>query len=222
VLSLSALTNLGPPHLKHIFVAPYEELRGHKVSESVKMVGGTIEPGYQVAAVIFRASHVYPANARGMLQVVQKLEQSVVPEGRKRLIDSGTLSDSERNNLLNDDAVVSWSYTDKGYKSYYDSFCKIAQTFRCDPTYAARDLIGSINLAWHPLGFSMMKKPDICENRVSVCKKEDWNNLAEEIREEFGARAFLIDNLEINELGSRYLVEFDEPDKQVIPDIGPG
>jgi hypothetical protein len=220
LLALSALTNLGPPHLKYIFVAPYDELKGRTVSEAVKMVGGSLEPGYQVSAVIFRANHLYPANARGMLQVVQKLEKSVVSANGKRLIDSGTLSDVERQNLVNDDAIVSWSY--RSYRPYYENFCKVAQTFRCDPSYAARDLIGSINLDWHPLGFSMLKKPDICENKFSVCKNEEWSSVAKEIKDEFGARTFLIDNRELNDLGSRYLIEFDDPGRQVIPEIGPG
>lgn len=218
-LSISDLKNLGPPQLKYVFVAPYAELKGYKVAQAVTMLGGTVDPEDRVSAIIFRARHIYPANARGLMQVVQKLEQSVVPAAGKRLIDKSTFNEVENQNLLEDDAIVSWSWD--SYRSYYENFCKVAQTFRCDPTYTSRDLISAINPDWHPLGFSRIKKTNVCENKFAICKNKDWAENAKEIKSEFGSRIFLVDNLEIKELGTRYLIDFDKPDSQVIPEIGP-
>ena len=46
--------------------------------------------------------------------------------------------------------VWAWST----YGVHYPGYCKLAQEFRCDPTYAAHGALGEIDANWHPLGFS--------------------------------------------------------------------
>ena len=220
LLSIAELRALGPVSLKHVFVAPYEELRGYKVADAIGMVGGTLRPDEHVTGIIFRVAQIYPANARGLLQIVQKLERSVTPADSKRLIDQNTFNADEQRNLSDDDAIVSWSWD--SYRTYYPHFCKVAQEFRCDKNYASRQFMSALNDDWHPLGFARMKKAHACENRDAVCGyKQDWPEISKGISSDFGSRVFLMNNLEIKDLGSRYLIDFDRPELQVIPDIGP-
>ena len=52
------------------------------------------------------------------------------------------------------------------------------------------------------------------------CELMDWKNIKEKYRDDFGARVFLIRNLEISNIPGRIMIDFDRPADQVIPDIG--
>lgn len=94
----------------------------------------------------------------------------------------------------------------------------------CDkPAYSALDLVGSLNRDWHPLGFSQKIRPsnDSCDVPfASYCAFSDWKAVRSGFYNKFGARAFLIRNLEIDRIPGRILIDFENPEKQVIPDIG--
>jgi hypothetical protein len=76
-LALDRLQNLGPKEQVYSFVASYDELVGYTASEAVDKVGGSYRPDHHVSAVIFPllGQQLYPANARGLLQVVNDVEQ---------------------------------------------------------------------------------------------------------------------------------------------------
>ena len=80
-LAINALDKLGPKTQKFTFVAPYDELRGVTVKDAVRRIGGSYADGMHVSAVIFPLNQadegtdvLYPANARGLLQVVFAIE----------------------------------------------------------------------------------------------------------------------------------------------------
>jgi hypothetical protein len=91
---------------KFTLVANYQELRGYNVMDAVRMVGGQIRGFEHVEAIIFPLDQIlhdlYPANARGVLQVVQRLEDDSDPDGVKidhKSIVHGTLSEQESADL---------------------------------------------------------------------------------------------------------------------------
>ena len=54
----------------------------------------------------------------------------------------------------------------------------------------------------------------------AVLRVADLKTTKNEYGDHFGSRAFLIRNLEINNIPGRIMIDFDKPDQQVIPDIG--
>jgi hypothetical protein len=81
LLSIGHLTRLGKLPQRFTFVADYEELEGYSVNEAVRKLGGQIADSNHVSAIVFpRKSEIYPANARGLLQVIQRLANRVRPE----------------------------------------------------------------------------------------------------------------------------------------------
>jgi hypothetical protein len=72
--ALDRLTNLGPPEQLYSFVASYDELVGHKVLDALAKAGDTTKDVRRVSAIIFPLNTpIFPANARGLLQVVQEI-----------------------------------------------------------------------------------------------------------------------------------------------------
>jgi hypothetical protein len=57
-----------------------------------------------------------------------------------------------------------------------------------------------------------------CASRSQVCKITDWGD-AEALKDSFGARVFLIENLEIASIVGRRMFDFVSPDTDLIPDI---
>jgi hypothetical protein len=48
----------------------------------------------------------------------------------------------------------------------------------------------------------------------------DWKKTRSDLKAWFGSRAFLINNLEIIHIPERILIDFEDPARNVIPDIG--
>jgi hypothetical protein len=74
-LEIGEFPRIGPKEQRFSFVGNYEELRGYHVSDAVRMTGEIMGPRKHVSAVIFElVGNVYPANARGLLQAINKTE----------------------------------------------------------------------------------------------------------------------------------------------------
>ncbi|MFB9262210.1 hypothetical protein ACFFWD_03335 [Bradyrhizobium erythrophlei] len=89
-------------------------------------------------------------------------------------------------------------------------------------SYSARAFIGGLNKDWPPWGFvQKASAPDRCELPIEkYCEFSDWKKAWQEYRDDYGARAFLIRNLEIKSIPGRIMIDFDQPSEQVVPDIG--
>lgn len=116
------------------------------------------------------------------------------------------------------------TYQIKGFlDDNYPHFCQLAQEFRCTKSYSERPYVGELASDWHPLGFSLRNpeddycKPDI---RREYCRFSDWNSARTTWLPSFGSRAFLIENLPVQEIADRILIDFTSPDDKIIPDIG--
>lgn len=228
-LALHNLSKLGNPEQDFVFVADYEELANYTVREAVYMTGGTLLGGRnRVSAIAFPTSEVdmvYPANARGVLQVIQQVQlkyRNMPPERRFELTEEltpaafGALAVTKQANML----IDSWAW--ENWCQYYDEYNRAVIKFRDAPTtYSARTLMGQLNLDWHPAGYSMIvgyKDPKKLPNdfTLTACTKE--GNLEISIPK-FGARAFFVENKDLEKLPHRMMMDFTSPDLERIPDI---
>jgi len=219
-LSVSHLKALGPEPQLYTFVSSYNELRGYNVRDAVRMVGGHIKPGEQVSAIIFpRRFDLIPANAKGILQIIKDIQKDPSVQLEKTLNFSELTKDDDQN-LQNRENRPAWSW--KGYKDHYKKFCQLSIELHCGD-HDEKKYMSRIEEDWNPLGFAR-RTPSVhgtCEEQSkNVCDISDWQKAAQQFREDFGARAFLIKNFKIKNLADPYLVGFEQPDAQVIPDIG--
>lgn len=221
-LKVGRLEMLGPKTQFFTFVGNYEELVGYTARDALQMTGGTYVDGMRISAVIFRLrGNLYPASARGLLQVIQEVEaRKDIDLPNKFLAGTNVLNSGELDDLK---STSIGSYRLEAYTDKYSHYCELAHQFQCGISFSARDHIGGLNPDWHPLGFSKQKTEDVpCRNMndANYCKFSDWKSAKANWRRQFGSRAFLIRNLAINDIDGRVLIDFDQPDHQVIPNIG--
>jgi hypothetical protein len=221
-LAIDQLKTLGPEQQKFTFVAPYDELRGISVEKAVRRTGGTFNRGMHVSAIIFPLVQIqeddilYPANARGLLQVVRSVEEGLA---------GGTfLLKGTRELTPQDDADLKvkniWSWRFSQYRDRYKRYCQLAHRFRCNTAYTARSYIGGLNHDWHPLGLSQEVDKDPCLPAApDLCASDDWETLKKTAYDGFGARVFLFGNREVTRLPGRLMIDFTNG-SDVIPDIG--
>ncbi|MFK4501546.1 hypothetical protein ABIF86_005837 [Bradyrhizobium japonicum] len=222
-LALDRLESLGPKEQVYSFVASYDELVGYTASEAVEKVGGTYMPGNRVSAIIFPLrTPLYPANARGLMQVINEVEhRKDIPELKERFFIAERSLGDDAEGELRSRAIE--RYRIESFKTNYRRYCELSQHFKCDKaSYSARSYIGGVSRDWHPLGFSQRRPDkDPCTLPAETyCEFKDWDKVTAQYRKDFGARVFLIRNLEIAKIPGRILLDFDSPNDQRIPDIG--
>jgi hypothetical protein len=224
-LSVSHLTNIGPdPSIyPYAFVSSYHELKGYKVSEAVRMVGATMTQRQHVSAIIFpKTMALIPANARGVLQILADIQNDQTLNQTTIFDINAVLSDAERSNLSDRDTRPTWKFDN--YKGYYTDFCNAVRKIECVDDYSVKGHI-SINSDWNPLGFAreVPAEHNICDPvSYELCSVADWSAAVQRYGNVFGSRVFLIKNLPIAKLENPYLIDFEDPDNQYIPDIGVG
>lgn len=221
-LAIDRLTKLGPSDQLYSFVASYDELVGYKVADALAMVGASTKNIKRVSAIIFPLNTpIFPANARGLLQVIKEVEgrREIQTLLTKKFLDGTKLNSEELKNL---EITSIPSYTFDELSKNYPHYCLLSNDFACNPsTYSAHAYVGSISHDWHPLGFSQNPREDRCNLPTpKYCEYTGRDAARRDYRNKFGARAFLIRNLEINKIPGRILIDFDRPFDQVIPDIG--
>jgi len=219
-LSIAHLETLGRPGLKYVFVTDYNELRGYSVADAVRKVGGRFERPKHVSAIIFPkyGNALYPANALGVLQVIKNIQSDEALQSAHVFDLAKNLKDPLPGPNANGALPLStWSF--EQYKPYYHNYCMAVQNFRCGD-FAEASLISLLDGDWHPLGFSKITNNGICNpDAFEECNISDWDKAAPKLLPTFGARAFLIKNLNISEIAGRYLVDFDDPENEKIPDL---
>lgn len=220
-LEVGKFEKLGPPANKYTFVASYEELRGYHVSDAVRMTGGIMRSRQHVSVVIFpRPDMVYPANARGLLQVIDEIERGADSGITNSFNVKEALNADEQDNLLGQEStnIGSWSWP--SYGVYYKHYCDLTFKFR-QGNYDAKRMVGDVNKDWNPLGFSRKDTETLSPNHPasSVCDIKDWNDATTQYGDAFGARAFLVKNDDLISIPKRILFDFEDPDREIIPDI---
>jgi hypothetical protein len=231
-LELSKITHLGRESQIFTFVADYDELRGYTVAEALRKIGAPLRSGHHVSAFIFdipQGETLYPANARGLLQVIERIESGPESKGpnfeffdvRKYLSEKNRTKSSDILDNLGSTEITTWGWD--SYGESYKEYCQAAQEFRCEKKYSARNLIGNLSVDWHPLGFARQftpnKLPCIGEEKARLCEIHNWKQVQTELSTNFGARVFLIRNERIENIEGRYMIEFTQPETQIIPII---
>lgn len=221
-LAIDRLERLGPPDQLYSFVASYEEMAGYTAKQALEKNGLSLREGQHVSAVIFpRRGELYPANARGLLQIIRAVEQEKAAALGARFLDgANALTEAEAKDLQATDVA---SYRVSAFRDLYPRYCELARRFNCGPApYPASRFIGSLYHDWHPLGFSQIEPArDPCTLPVAqYCAFGDWAQMRAEFLPTFGSRAFFTRNLEIASIPGRILIDFDRPDRQIVPYIG--
>ena len=108
-LGIDRLSRLGPPKQLFSFVGSYDELVGYSVKEALEATGVKYTNGDRVSAIIFPLhADLFPANARGLLQVIQQVEaRKDVDIKQKFFQGSNSLSNDEIKDL-NDNNLESY------------------------------------------------------------------------------------------------------------------
>lgn len=217
-LGIDRLTHLGRSDHRYTFVADYNELRGYTAEEAVLKVGGSTNDAGHVSAILFPLDgrQLIPANARGLLQVVKALDDDLGASRQnyralsleKRLTEIELTSLSSR-------AIDSYKW--ENYKNDYRQYCSQAIAFK-NGDYTAKTLIGGIARDWHPMGFSRRLPQGPSTEKQDLCNIS-WEEMLKN-SQEFGSRAFLIENLALPDISGRLLIHFRDPRNQVIPDLG--
>jgi hypothetical protein len=214
VLATDKLTYLGAPNEDYTFVADYAELRGYTAEQAARLAGGAIQPGQRISAIIFplNKQRLYPANVRGMLQVVQEIDKQRAgePDYRASGLDR-LLSPAESKDLANG-KIASWAWD--SYREHFASYSRVFERLRAD-RISAIDHIGHIGRDWCPAGCSRLVGHDTpLRPDTMTLELSDSSPVA---IERFGVRVFLIRNLPIDSLAGRILIDFDKPDEQIVP-----
>jgi hypothetical protein len=109
----------------------------------------------------------------------------------------------------------SWRWD--SYSKYFSDYCQLAQKFTNGTDYSEKALIAEVGRDWHPLGFAQ----DL-ENSTkdpAPCEVNNWDDKFKGLGTTFGARIFLIENLELAKIKGRILIDFKDPHFQLMPDI---
>ena len=103
---------LGRPEHDYIFVADYEELVNYTISEAIYKLGGTRKNVNSASVIIFPLEHrdLYPASARGVLQVVKKIDQERQQQLNYTPFDFDTYLKKNEIQALSDERIESWSW----------------------------------------------------------------------------------------------------------------
>ena len=218
-LGIDKLATIGKDDQKYTFVADYDELRGRTAADAIRMLGLDLNEEDKVSAVIFPVSgrKLYPVSARGLLQVIAKVEQD--PAVTQKFEIARALQPEDYSALnLNKPSETPSAYAWENYKDHYQQYCQVAQNFRCSRKDEVAKLIGDISEDWHPLGFSrLLPASDPCRQTAQLCSIKDWKSATKDLLKTFGVRVFLTNNIYIKDIKSRILIDFDKPYSEKIP-----
>ncbi len=215
-------TSLGTDGDLYTLVGDFDEMKARNAADAVRLLGGTVEDGDVVTAIVFpRAPHrITPASAQGMLQTISAAQAGL--DGNKFDL-SAALSPAALQGLAlgqerPDLSIWAWST----YGKFYPEYCKLALDIRCGRADAASAKLEQI-ANWHPLGFSerapMLQDACAKEAVETLCGIKDAASAWASLKPYYGARVFYIKNEPLTALPGRLLVEFDFPAQQRIPDL---
>jgi hypothetical protein len=217
-LSLDKLVSLGRPEDAFVFVADYEELKNFTVEEALYKTGGSLQNASHVSAIIFprRGRDLYPASARGVLQVIQAIDKQHGSDPSYTPCPFKTLSQKAIDDLKRTD-LTSWSWS--GYSQFYAEYKIAVERAQADGC-SAFPRIGTLGDDWHPAGYSqVLDNPT--GDKLSASFRLSLPNGDNLELPNFGARAFLIANLALNSIADRVMIDFDNPEEDQIPSLAP-
>jgi hypothetical protein len=217
-LSIHALKTLGSSEDKFVFVADYEELKNLTVSNAIYRLGLSLGNKDDVSAIIFPLNrrYLYPANVRGLLQVLRKLDQQMKGQPNYTTFELAEHVDKTALDQLNDWQISSWSW--KSYSKYFKQYSIAFDKARKSHS-SALEYIGTLGPDWDPTGYS---KVIVQQNGNGASEAKNFRletQDKEEVKlDNFGARAFLLENLNLQDIDHLILIHFNNLDER-IPEI---
>jgi hypothetical protein len=218
-LSIHELKTLGPPKDKFVFVADYTELKNLPVSNAIYRLGLSLGNKDSVSAVIFPLDRraLYPANVRGLLQVIQLLDREMKDEPNYKAFEIANYVDKTALDQLDDKRLSSWSW--KGYSEYFEQYSAAVAEARKSRA-SALQYIGTLGLDWHPTGYSQIIVQNSGNSEPAVKNfRLETQNKKEVKLDNFGARAFLLENLKLQDINHLILIHFTNLDADRIPEL---
>lgn len=221
-LAVGNLEKLGPPKQLFSFVDDYEELAGYTVNDAIEMTGA--KTGKRISAMLFPLPNdldLYPANARGVLQVILEVERRKDIEIQKPFLEGQNVL--TKDDLKELEHIEIPTYRVENFRDQYHRYCQLAEQYRCDKSYSAHAYIGELANDWHPLGFARRNTGESsCQPAAiqSACEFSDWNTSQKTLFSNFGRRVFFIRNLSVQEIASRMLIDYPDPANRIIPYLG--
>lgn len=215
-LSIHELKSLGPPEQEFVFVADYDEVKNLTVTDAVYKSGLSMAGKDSVSAIIFPLNRgpLYPASARGLLQVIAKVDEMKKGEQNYHPFDLSTKLDPTPFKDLSDERLFTWAWS--SYSKYYNDYLEVVTDARRSKI-SALQYIGSLGQDWHPLGYSQNLEQQLDKKG----NFELLTNTGDRVEApNFGVRAFLLENMKLSEINDIALIRFDRPDKDRIPDFG--
>lgn len=215
-LRIDHLKTLGGAAEDYTFVNDYEELRGYTGREAMRKAGTEIDDAQGVSLILFPigSQTIFPASVRGMLQVVGQIDMRRAAESGYRAAPLDVLlTDAERANLAAVD-LPSWAWN--SYRDHFRGFAQAFSTLR-GKNGSAIGHIEPIGPAWCEPGCSRLLKPRTPADK-NVMKLTLTDRSTFEIKN-FGVRVFLIRNLAIDALPGRILIDFKDPENELIPNL---
>lgn len=218
-LSIHELATLGPPADKFVFVADYDELKNLTVSEAIYRLGLSLKNKDSASAIIFPLNRreLIPANARGLLQIIQELDKEMKDSKDYKIFDLTRELDKTALAKLAADGLESWSWN--AYSEYYDQYSAAVEKAR-DSNASAFKFIGTIGPDWHPAGYSKIISPDSNHDGTVETNFNLVTMNKHEVKiDNFGARVFLVENLRLRDIDHIFLIHFSNLDTDRIPEI---
>lgn len=214
--------SLGTDGDLYTLVGDFDEMKGRTAADAVTLLGGKVEDGDVVTAIVFpRNPHrITPASAQGLLQTVAAAQAGA--DGIK--LDLSTVLTPAALQALQIGVdrpdLSTWAW--KTYGKFYPDYCKLALDIRCGQTGAGSVKIEQI-ANWHPLGFSerapLVKDACAADARETLCGIKDASSAWASLKPYYGGRIFYIKNEPLTSVPGRLIIEFDFPETQRIPDV---
>lgn len=215
-------TSIGSEGDLYALVGDFDEMKGRSAADAVRLLGGKVEDGDVVTAIVFpRNPHrITPASAQGLLQTVSAAQGGTdgnkldLPTRLSPAALQGLQLSAERPDLS------TWAW--KTYGKFYPEYCKLALDIKCGRADAGSVKIEQI-ANWHPLGFSerapLVKDACAAEAQETLCGIKDAVSAWASLKPYYGARIFYIKNEPLTAVPGRLIIEFDFPEQQRIPDL---
>jgi hypothetical protein len=216
-LSIHEIKTLGAPQQKYVFVADYDELKNLTVADAMYRMGLSLGDSDSVSAMIFPLNRrdLYPANVRGVLQVIMNIDVEMKDAKEYRAFDITKYIEPSALLQLQDHRIGSWSWD--GYSEFYEPFLHAVTEARLQRT-SALNYMGMLGSDWNPLGYSEIIS-DKLKNSEAIRFELQTKTKSTVKAEHFGARAFLIENLALNDIDGLLLIHFSHINQERIPDL---
>jgi hypothetical protein len=215
-LSVGKIKNLGSPGTDFVFVGDYEELRNYTVKQAIYKLGGTVSGLQHIKAtvIIFPLDNrmLYPANARGLLQVISIIDKKHKSEPAYQPFQFTP----DQTEVLNSTQIESYAW--KNIRDHFEEYKALSTQFRSN-NFGAAEYMGKIENDWQPEGYAQVEGLNSSDLDTPDFELDAANGQHLTVKR-YGARVFLIANMQVSDIDDVIICGFSNLDHGLIPDVG--